>query len=117
MDDVTDPKAHPQRLEIETTGRSLAIKVVPVEVRTAADIAPAYETLAAESVQVVVVEQSSMSVVAHKQAAEAAAAKKLPTVYGYREHVESRGLASYGVNLEEGAPRAMEVELKGLVAA
>jgi len=34
-----------------------------------------------------------------KQIAEAAAAKKLPTVYGYREHVEAGGLISYGVNL------------------
>ena len=30
---------------------------------------------------------------------QAAAAKKLPTVYGYREHVEAGGLISYGVNL------------------
>jgi putative ABC transport system substrate-binding protein len=62
VDDVTDPKAHPQRLEIETTARSLALKVVPEEVRTAADIWPAYEALAAESVDVVVVEQSTMLV-------------------------------------------------------
>jgi putative ABC transport system substrate-binding protein len=100
VDDVTDPKAHPQRLEIETTGRSLAIKVVPAEVRTASDIGSAYDALVAEGVQVVVVEQSSMLVNARKQTAEAAAAKKLPTVYGYREHVEAGGLASYGVNLD-----------------
>jgi putative tryptophan/tyrosine transport system substrate-binding protein len=100
VDDVTDPKAHPQRLEIETTGRNLAIKVVPAEVRTAADIGPAYEALAAEGVEVIVVEQSTMLVVAHKQIAEVAAAKKVPTVYGYREHVEAGGLASYGVNLD-----------------
>src|SRR6516165_2737228 len=67
VDDVTDPKAHPQRLEIETTGRSLAIKVVPAEVRTASDIGSAYDALVAEGVQVVVVEQSSMLVNARKQ--------------------------------------------------
>jgi putative tryptophan/tyrosine transport system substrate-binding protein len=27
-------------------------------------------------------------------------ANRLPTVYGYREHVETGGLISYGVNLE-----------------
>jgi putative ABC transport system substrate-binding protein len=32
--------------------------------------------------------------------AEAAAAKKLPTLYGYHEHVEAGGLVSYGVNLD-----------------
>ena len=38
--------------------------------------------------------------------AEAAAAKKLPTVYGYREHVEAGGLISYGVNLNSCFHRA-----------
>jgi putative tryptophan/tyrosine transport system substrate-binding protein len=32
--------------------------------------------------------------------AEAAAAKKLPTLYGYHEHVEAGGLVSYGVDLD-----------------
>ena len=31
---------------------------------------------------------------------DAAAAKRLPTVYGYREHVDVGGLISYGVNLD-----------------
>ena len=34
------------------------------------------------------------------QIAIAAAATRLPTVFGYREHVETGGLISYGVNLE-----------------
>jgi putative tryptophan/tyrosine transport system substrate-binding protein len=45
------------------------------------------------------VEQSNMLINARKQIAEAAAAKKLPSVYGYREHVEAGGLISYGVDL------------------
>ena len=40
-----------------------------------------------------------MLINARKQTAEAAAAKKLPSVYGYREHVEAGGLISYGVDL------------------
>src|SRR5262245_4471455 len=47
-----------------------------------------------------------MLVVSSKQIAEAAAAKKLPTVYGYREHVEAGGLISYGVNLNSCFHRA-----------
>jgi putative tryptophan/tyrosine transport system substrate-binding protein len=38
VDDVNDPKAHPQRREIEATGKELEIKIVPAEVRTAGDI-------------------------------------------------------------------------------
>ena len=79
---------------------------MPAEVRTASNIGSAYEALAAGGVEVVVVEQSSMLIVARKEIAEAAAAKKLPTVYGYREHVEAGGLISYGVNLNSCFHRA-----------
>jgi putative tryptophan/tyrosine transport system substrate-binding protein len=100
IDDVTDPKAHPQRQEIEATGRSLEIEIVPAEVRTAADIDAAYQDLALAGVQAVVVEQSNMLVNSSKPIAQAAALRKLPTVYGYRQHVDAGGLVSYGVNLE-----------------
>jgi len=100
LDDVTDPKAHPQRKEIEATGQAMEIKIIPAEVRTSADIGAAYEALSANGVEVVVVEQSNMLVFARSQVAAAAAAKMLPTVYGYREHVDAGGLISYGVNLD-----------------
>ena len=106
VDDVNDPKAHPQRREIEAAGKELEIKIVPAEVRDASDIGSAYDALAAAAVEVVVVEQSNMLVVSRKQIAEAAAAKKLPTVYGYREHVEAGGLISYGINLNSCFHRA-----------
>jgi putative ABC transport system substrate-binding protein len=99
MDDVTDPKAHPQRQEIEAAGRTLEVEVVPAEVRTAADIDAAYQALASAGVQAVVVEQSNMLLFARQPIAEAAASKRLPTVYGYREHVDAGGLISYGADL------------------
>ena len=79
---------------------------MPAEVRTTSDIASAYDALAAAGVEVVVVEQSNMLVSSRKQIAEAEAAKKLPTVYGYREHVEAGGLISYGINLNSCFHRA-----------
>jgi ABC-type uncharacterized transport system substrate-binding protein len=48
----------------------------------------------------VIVEQSNMLLFARQPIAEAAATKKLPTVYGYREHVEAGGLISYGADLQ-----------------
>jgi ABC transporter substrate binding protein len=54
---------------------------------------------ATEHTDVVIVEQSNMLISASTQIAEAAAAKNLPAVYGYREHVEAGGLISYGVDL------------------
>ena len=62
IDDVTDPKAHPQRQEIDATGRGLEIEIVPAEVRAAADIDAAFKALASAGVQAVIVEQSNMLV-------------------------------------------------------
>jgi putative tryptophan/tyrosine transport system substrate-binding protein len=100
LDDVTDPKALPQSREIKAAGEKLEINIIPAEVRTAADIDQAYETLSKSGAEIVVVEQSNMLVNAGQVIAEAAAAKKLPTLYGYHEHVEAGGLISYGVNLD-----------------
>jgi putative tryptophan/tyrosine transport system substrate-binding protein len=100
LDDVTDPKSIPQGREIKASGEKLEINIIPAVVRTAADIGQAYETFSTGGAEVVVVEQSSMLVNARQVIAEAAAAKKLPTVYGYHEHVEAGGLISYGVDLD-----------------
>jgi putative ABC transport system substrate-binding protein len=100
LDDVTDPKARPQGREIRAAGEKLEIKIISGEVRTAADIGQAYETFSTGDAEIVVVEQSSMLVNASPVIAEAAAAKKLPTLYGYHEHVQAGGLISYGVNLD-----------------
>jgi putative ABC transport system substrate-binding protein len=100
LDDVTDPKALPQSREIKAAGERLAINIIPAQVRTAADIGQAYETFSTGGAEIVVVEQSTMLLLARQVIAEAAAAKKLPTLYGYHEHVEVGGLVSYGVNLD-----------------
>jgi putative ABC transport system substrate-binding protein len=50
-------------------------------------------------VDVVIALQTSMMVVERRQIAALIAAKRLPTVYGYREHVDAGGLISYGVDL------------------
>ena len=102
LDDVTDPKAHPQRKEIEAAGRAMEIKIIPAEVRTSADLGPAYQALSASGVEVVVVEQSSMLLNARNQIAEIAAAKTLPTVYGYRS-MSRREVSSVTASIWIGA--------------
>jgi ABC-type uncharacterized transport system substrate-binding protein len=120
LDDVTDPKARPQGREIKAAGEKLEINIIPAEVRTAADIGQAYETFSTGGAEIVVVEQSNMLLFASQVIAEAAAAKKLPTLYGYHEHVEAGGLISYGVNLDWCWDRAayfVDRILKGAKAA
>jgi putative ABC transport system substrate-binding protein len=120
LDDVTDPKARPQGREIRAAGEKLEIEIIPGEVRTAADIGQAYETFSMGNAEIVVVEQSSMLVNASQVIAETAAAKRLPTLYGYHEHVQAGGLISYGVNLDWCFHRAayfVDRILKGTKAA
>jgi NADPH:quinone reductase-like Zn-dependent oxidoreductase len=52
-------------------------------------------SLASAGVQAVVVEQSNMLLFARQPIAEAAASKRLPTVYGYREHVDAGGVSLF----------------------
>ena len=100
LEDVIDPKARPQSQEIGASGAKLGIKIIPAAVRSPDDVGQAYELFSREGAEVVVVEQSNMLLTARQRIAEAAAAMKLPTVYGYHEHVEAGGLISYGVNLD-----------------
>jgi len=97
--DVTDPR-HLQRSEIERTGEALHVTIVPAEIRSSGEIAAAYETFASERVHVVIVQQSTMLYNSVKELTEVAKAKRLATVYGYREHVAAGGLISYGINIK-----------------
>jgi putative ABC transport system substrate-binding protein len=99
LSDVVDPKALPQRPEIEAAANQLGLKIIPADVRTGDDIGPAYQLFATERVQAVIVEQSGMLLYLNTRLAELAATRKLPTVYGYREHVQVGGLISYGINV------------------
>ena len=100
LDAPADVKAAPQRREIEASAKEAGLSVVVSEVRTPDDIRLAYDKFVAERVDVAIVEETNMFLNARKQIADAAAATKLPSVYGYREHIESGGLISYGVDLQ-----------------
>jgi putative ABC transport system substrate-binding protein len=101
-----DVKARGQWDEIESVTPKLDIKVTSADVLKPEDIEPAFKKFEAEHVEVVVVLQSNLLVLERARIATTAAATRLPTVYGYREHVEAGGLISYGVNLDSGFHRA-----------
>jgi putative ABC transport system substrate-binding protein len=100
LHDENDPKAQPQRREIEAAAGALRVDIATAAVRTPEEIGPAFRSWANKSIDAVIVEQSNMLLVlGRKLIAEAAAATKIATVCGYREHVDVGGLISYGVNL------------------
>jgi putative tryptophan/tyrosine transport system substrate-binding protein len=57
------------------------------------------QKLAEQRVDAVIVLQTSLLLVRSQQIAASTLAHRLPTVYGYREHVIAGGLISYGVDL------------------
>jgi putative tryptophan/tyrosine transport system substrate-binding protein len=100
VNNSSDVKAIGQWDEIEAATPMLDIKIASADVRKPEDIEPAFKKFEAEHVQVVVVLQSNLLILERARIATAASATRLPTVYGYREHVETGGLISYGVNLD-----------------
>ena len=99
LTNLHDPKAPPQREELAAAAKALELSVAETDVNDPTDIERAMETLAITQVDVVIVLQTGLLLSVGRQIAEFAAAKRLPTVYGYREHVQDGGLISYGVDL------------------
>ena len=94
------------RQELESTCQRLGIKAVPAEVRSANDLDAAFQSLADDDVQAVIVLVDGMLFSERRRIAALAAATRLPAIYGFRDHVDAGGLASYGVNLSENFHRA-----------
>ena len=99
LTNLSDPKAAPQARELEAAGRKLEVDVTSSDANRPEDIESALQVLASRRVGVVIVLQSSLLLSNSQQIAALALAKRLPTIYGYREHVVAGGLASYGVDL------------------
>src|SRR5260370_1295840 len=99
LGNMSDPKAPSQRRELEEAARTLGVKIIAPEVLALENLESAIATVANERVEVVIALQTVMLLNERWQIAAFLAAKRLPTVYGYREHVEDGGLISYGVDL------------------
>jgi len=98
LGNMNDPKAPPQRQEIEDAARSLEVTVIVPELRNPEDLDGALRLLAGERVDVVIVLQTTMTLSEGWHIAALAIAHRLPTVFGYRENVDAGGLISYGVD-------------------
>jgi putative ABC transport system substrate-binding protein len=99
LTNLRDPKAPLQASELEAAGQAAGLKIVAADANLAEDIEIALRELANKSVDVVIVLQTSLFVLNSPQIAAAALAMRLPTVYGYGEHVTAGGLISYGIDL------------------
>jgi ABC-type uncharacterized transport system substrate-binding protein len=99
LTNLQDPKAPPQRQELESAAKAREITTVGADANKPDEIEGALQTLASQRVDIVIVLQTTMLLNMSQRIAELAIEKRLPTVYGYREHVVAGGLISYGVDL------------------
>ena len=99
LTNLDDPKAPPQRQELVSAAKALELTVAEADVNAPDEIDGAMKALASARVDVIIVLQTGLLLSVGRQIADFAAAKRLPTVYGYREHVLDGGLISYGVDL------------------
>jgi putative ABC transport system substrate-binding protein len=70
------------------------------------DVEQAFQKFDEERAEVAIVLQSNLLFLEQARIAAAATATRLPTVYGYRVHVDAGGLISYGVDLNACVHRA-----------
>jgi putative tryptophan/tyrosine transport system substrate-binding protein len=106
-----------QRQELETAVAAKAIKIATIEVRTPENVDSIFPTLAKERVDAVIVLRDTVFFNQRAAMAASAMAARLPTVYGFREHVEGGGLISYGINVSENFRRAADYVVKILKGA
>jgi putative tryptophan/tyrosine transport system substrate-binding protein len=106
VNDPIDAKAKGQWDEIDAAAAKLEIRLVRADARRPEDIELAFKKFEAEHAEVAIVLQSNLLFLEQARIAATAAATRIPTVYGYRVHVEADGLISYGVNLNACVHRA-----------
>jgi ABC-type uncharacterized transport system substrate-binding protein len=92
-----NPANAAQQRDGEAAAPALGMEIVPVDVRSAADLEAAFETLTRERCELVVVLSDLIFTTERRRVAALAIAARLPSIYGLREHAHDGGLIGYGV--------------------
>jgi putative ABC transport system substrate-binding protein len=91
--------------DAQAAARTLGLDIATSEIRSAADIEPAFESLRGRADALYVCSDALVNVNQNRIAGLALTAR-LPTVSGYRDYVQSGGLMSYGPNIPDLCRRA-----------
>jgi putative tryptophan/tyrosine transport system substrate-binding protein len=82
---------------VNATAHTLGLEVVPLEIRRAEDVAPAFETLKSQIDAVYVVADALISA-NRSRIITLALSRRLPTIFNTRDYVQAGALMSYGPN-------------------
>ena len=104
---VGNPVAVMEMGDVQAAAGRLDLTVVPLEIRRAEDIAPAFEALKNRADALYV--QGDLLTIANRIAINTwVLGARLPTTYAFREDVEAGGLMSYGASLPDLYRRAAD---------
>ena len=92
--------------QVETAARARGVTLLIQEARTPDDLAPAFDGLAKQRSQAVIVPANGLFQTERTRIVQLALAARLPTIMAYPQDVEVGGLASYGVDARENYRRA-----------
>jgi putative ABC transport system substrate-binding protein len=107
MAGVSNPGAVLEMREVQAAALTRGLEVITFEMRRGEDIVPAFEALEGRADALYVC--GDPLVVAHQiRINNLALAARLPTMYGFREHVDTGGLVSYGPNFPHLFRRAAD---------
>ena len=87
--------------DVNVAAGSLSVQLQFLEARESHEFDSAFASMGRERMGALVVIADTMFVLHRKRLAELAARSRLPTAYGWREHVEAGGLMSYGASLSD----------------
>jgi len=92
---LADPIAAPQIEELETAARSLGMKLLVQDIRTADDLPAAFDAGANGRAEGLLTTAESIFVVQRKRVVQLAAQHSLPGMYAFRALVDAGGLMAY----------------------
>jgi putative ABC transport system substrate-binding protein len=93
--DPGTPSHTPALKAVEAAGRALGLRIEALGVRSVAEFDGAFAAAARERAGAVLVLSTPLYMGGAKQLGQLGLARKLPTMFGPREHVEAGGLMSY----------------------
>jgi putative ABC transport system substrate-binding protein len=111
-----NPASAPQVREAEAAARAVGVQLQLLEARSPQEIESAFAAMTREQAEALVVLTDSIFTNQVRQIAELAAQRRLPALYGLREHAEAGGLIVYSANpldLERRAAIYVDKILKG----
>ena len=107
MTNIGSPIGALEMSEAQAAAYKLGLEVLPLEIRRAEDIAPAFEALRGDA-QALYVVSKPLAGTNMVRINTLALGLRLPTVHGLREYAEAGGLMSYGPNIPDLFRRAAD---------